>query len=281
MTSIIPIPTLVLVLWQNKLAAWTAMPGEALLDQPIEGERDWFNCPKPGLLNQAILDLIERIDNGAGKGTSLELLYDEASQYLLEQTMPQLPRHLGATHWQIQRWEKLSARCGRASTGNEPLARDWIAQCVLPVLLAEDNDVERQRLHDSTQREHAGLTEQLQAERQRLQRDNDVLRAQNTALRRVDADRLIVFLPALFPRVFSVLGGHDLALLTGRPEPYAIPNPYPEPSQETLHVLQRDFRALPHELQREIAAFIARLPQRQQLQPRPEMRELLVKLEKE
>lgn len=110
---------------------------------------------------------------------------------------------------------------------------------------------------------------------------NERLRAQNEALRQVDGERLLTYLPALFPRVFTELSGADLALLTGRVEPYPIPNPYPEPSPETLHTLQRGFRALPREHQREIVGFIAHLPQRQQLRPRPEMQDLVRELESE
>ena len=80
--------------------------------------------------------------------------------------------------------------------------------------------------------------------------------------------------------MFTVLGAADLALLCGRVDPLSIPNPYPEPSEETLRVLQRDFRALPRQAQREIVGLIERLPQRQKLQPRPEMRELLFELER-
>ncbi|AKU11339.1 hypothetical protein AzCIB_1437 [Azoarcus sp. CIB] len=149
------------------------------------------------------------------------------------------------------------------------------------MLLASDDVSARKHMQEATQRDHASLTGQLQAERAQLQRENDTLRAQNEALRRVDAERLIVYLPALFPRIFTEIGGQDLALLTGRPEPYALPNPYPEPSPEVLHTMQRDFRALPPELQRQIVGFIARLPQRQKLKPRPEMRELVLDLESE
>jgi len=62
--------------------------------------------------------------------------------------------------------------------------------------------------------------------------------------------------------------------------PLAIPNPFPEPSEETLRTLQNDFRALPRHLQQQIVGFVARLPQRQKLQPRPEMRDLLYELER-
>lgn len=72
-----------------------------------------------------------------------------------------------------------------------------------------------------------------------LLQENESMRSQNAALQQVDTERLASFLPALFPRVFTVLGAADLALLCGRVEPLAIPNPYPEPSEEALRTLQK------------------------------------------
>lgn len=272
-------PTLILLLLDQQLTAWHAQPGDVPRDQPIEGENGWIPCASPELLVQALDDLLRRLN--AGTGHHLELLYDQPSSALLNEALPKLARRLAPCPWQIQRWEPLASRCGWQN-GEELLPpSDWIAQHALPLLLASDDANARQQMQDSLQHEHTCLTEQLQVERSLLQRDNDTLRAQNEALRRVDAERLIVFLPALFSRVFTELSGQDLALLTGRPEPYALPNPYPEPSSETLHTLQRNFRALPRELQQQIVGFVARLPQRQKLKPRSEMRELVLDLENE
>lgn len=63
--------------------------------------------------------------------------------------------------------------------------------------------------------------------------------------------------------------------------PANIPNPYPEPSEETIYVLQKDFRILPRRLQKQIVEFVVRLPQRQKIKPRPEMRDLIFDLEQE
>lgn len=68
-------------------------------------------------------------------------------------------------------------------------------------------------------------------------------------------------------------------LLCGRVEPLDIQNPCPEPSEET-YVLQKDFRNLPAHLQQQIVDFVKRLPQRQKLNPRTEMREMVSELER-
>jgi hypothetical protein len=274
-------PTLILLLLDRSLAAWLTRQGEVPRDQPIEGEGGWFPCKTPDELIQALDDLRGRLGNELGSSFQLELLHDEGSRELLTKALPKLATPLTACAWEILRWEPLAARCGWQVDTSTPPSRDWIVQHALPLLLASDDASARRQMQEGAQREHASLTEQLQAERVQIQRENDKLRAQNEALRRVDAERLIVYLPALFPRVFTVIGGQDLALLTGRPEPYALPNPYPEPSPETLDTLQHDFRALPRELQRQVVAFISRLPQSQKLKPRPEMRALVQGLTEE
>jgi hypothetical protein len=274
-------PTLILLLLDQHLIAWLALTDGVPRDQPIESERGWIPCHSADELVQGLDDLRIRLSAELGTNFDLELLHDDASRALLTTALPKLAPRLAVCAWQIRRWEPLAARCVLHRDVSARPTSDWIAQFVLPLLLASDNVSARQQMQEATQREHASLTGQLQAERAQLQRDNDTLHAQNKVLRRVDAEQLIVYLPALFPRIFTEIGGQDLALLTGRPEPYALPNPYPEPSPEILHTLQRDFRALPTELQRQIVAFVTRLPQRQKLKPRPEMRELVLDLERE
>lgn len=272
-------PTIILLLMGNALAAWCARTGEIPRNCPIEGELGWTPCTSPEQLVRALADLRERLASELGPGHRLELLYAADHCNLLTSALPQLD--LMDCCWQVQLWELLAARVGNLhSKGNKPSC-DWVAENVLPLLLANEDASTRELLQEATRLEHASLTEQLQAEHIELQRANNVLSAQIAALRCVDAERLITYLPALYPRIFTEIGGHDLAMLTGRPEPYALPNPYPEPSPETLQTLQRDFRALPREFQRQIVAFLARMPQRQRIKPRPEMSELVLQLESE
>lgn len=275
-------PTLILLLLHHSLAAWLAMPGKVSRDQPIEGECGWFPCKTPDELSQSLGDLRGRLGNEIASGFHLELLHDEDSRELLTKALPKLlATELTACAWQILRWEPLAARCGWHSDASTLPDRDWVVQHALPLLLSSDDASARRQMQESAQREHASLAKQLQTKRTELELENDTLRAQIEALRVVDAERLIVYLPALYPRVFTEIGGHDLALLTGRPEPYDLPNPYPEPSPETLATLQHNFRALPRELQRSIVAFISHQLQGQKLKPRPEMRALVQGLTEE
>lgn len=271
-------PCLVLLLIDRQLAAWLVKPGHAPKLQKIEGKQGWYGCADVDRLKQGIEDVRQRHGSELKADFRLEWVFDAASKALLEAALPKLAPLLAASRWQLQRWEVLAERSAAASE-RPPL--DWVESQLVPLLLAGSDAEERLRLKEAAEREHEHHKARLAQEREQLRAENERLRAQNEALRQVDGERLLTYLPALFPRVFTELSGADLALLTGRVEPYPIPNPYPEPSPETLHTLQRGFRALPREHQREIVGFIAHLPQRQQLRPRPEMQDLVRELESE
>lgn len=177
--------------------------------------------------------------------------------------------------WQLIDWAWLCRRHGLPAA---PSSQQLKTQ-LLPWLLTTSQAVEQQQRQQALLDEHASESARLADERRSLQQENEALRAQNAALQQIDAEHLLSFLPALYPRVFTLIGAADLALLCGRLEPLPIPNPYPEPSEETLRTLQRNFFALPQALQRQIVRFVAQLPQRQKLQPRPEMRALVQQLE--
>lgn len=266
--------SVVILLVQDYLAAWTLSANQVPVELPIEGEKQWLACTNGERLSQALAD----IDSRLGGHYPLQLIYDAKSQSTLEAALPKLLVQLSKRGWQILSYEHLAKRCTLTVNAELP-KRSLVAEQLLPMLLAADNATERQKLQAATHREHEALTQQLKLDREQIMQDNERLSAQNAILRRVDAEQLMSYLPALFPRVFTIIDGNELALLAGRIEPFKIANPYPEPSQETLHQLQRHFKALPIEIQRQIVGFVSRLPHRQQLTPRPEMRSLIEQLE--
>jgi hypothetical protein len=183
-----------------------------------------------------------------------------------------------AADWQLLSWEWLAARFGLEDASPWAVTESFSSQ-VLPWLINSDDLAQRQHLKQVRESEHLSESERLTLERAEIVKENHRLREQNAALQQVDVERLVSFLPALFPRVFTVLGPADVALLCGRVEPPRLPSPYPEPSEETLRTLQKRFRALSLDQQQQIVRFVAALPQRQKLEPRPEMRERVHELE--
>ena len=274
---------LILVLHGNQLAAWQASPLGAkpkalrIKDDPRAAVRD------ARTLETAHADIAKRLrDDGINVAYTHWLADANGRQwcadYMAKTDNAGNGGNAGNPTWQILAWEWLAERFGFGDASPWESAEPLVSQ-VLPWLVTADDAAQRQHLQQARESEHHSETVQLAAQRNALVQANERLRAENAALQQVDVERLVSFLPALFPRVFTVLGPTDLAQLCGRVEPLSIPNPYPEPSEETLRTLQRGFRALPLQLQQQIVRFVARLPQRHKLQPRAEMRELVQTLE--
>lgn len=267
---------LALALLANELSAWLLVPGRAPRSLPLHNQPK-LNVKQAQDIAAAYHDVTERLRDEGTNIREAHCLADAAGRNLWVASLPLLEQ---LPPWQLLAWEWLAERFGLGDALPRDVCR-FIENELLPWLVVADDAAERQQMREARDREHHSESERLAAERHTMQQENKRLREQNVALQQVDAERLVCYLPAIFPRVFTVLGATDLALLCGRVEPLPIPSPYPEPSRETLFVLQKDFKALPLKLQRQIVAFVARLPQRQKLQPHPEMRDLLRELEQD
>lgn len=265
---------LILVLHTNELSAWQAAPSGKPKSLLIKGETR-LSVPSKEKLDSAQADITERLRGDGVIVDHTHWIADAAGRPWCAACGTKAGH---AANWQLLDWEWLADRFGLGAVSPWVAAESFTGQ-VLPWLISANDAEQRQHLQRARMGEHLSETGRLGAERAALEQENQVLRDQNAALLQVDLERLVSFLPALFPRVFTVLGPADVALLCGRVEPPLLPNPYPEPSEETLRTLQKRFRALPQELQQQIVRFVADLPQRQQMVPRPEMRERVHELE--
>ena len=257
----------------NQLAAWSISLPNKINRLPLNGE-DIFNVNSDHALQEATKDAFSRLRS---KGQQADIIHWITTNQDQISLIKSKVINQGFTNWQILNWSWLSQRF---AVEQDPWrAITTLEEKIFPWLATANKANERKKIQETLQREHQTKAEELAQERADLEKQNEQLRAQNEALQNIDAENLVRFLPALFPRVFTVLGATDLALLCGRVEPLAIRNPYPEPSGETLYVLQKDFRNLPKNLQKEIVSLVARLPQRKDLRPRAEMRNLVTELE--
>lgn len=258
---------LIVFVHSGQMAAWMFIPGQSLKVLLIKGESRLTLRDSAGLAS-AFTDLSERL---RGDGVALNCIH-----WIADTQGRAWCAAVTESKWQLP-WEWLAMRFGLA---NETPWDDSIAleQHVLPWLITADDRAQREQLQLTREREHMDETKRLSVERVAISRENEQLRAENAALQQIDAEFLASFLPALYPRVFTVIGPADLSLLCGRVEPVQLPSPYPEPVEETLRVLQKRFRALQPTLQKQIVGFVMSLPQSQRLQGRPEMRELIEEL---
>ncbi|GGB53051.1 hypothetical protein GCM10011502_27790 [Oceanisphaera marina] len=266
---------LVLVVNNGDISAWHLVAGKNPKNILIQGETS-FSIKSAAEITSALLDIKDNIE---GIGLSIDCYHWLADRHARRQlTDPRyLPDLFGERFdWQLVSLDWLAVRFGRKATD---LSSHFIEQELLPWLITADDAAERQQMKNTLEFEHASESERLLNERIVMEQENRRLQEQNAALRQVDKERLVTYLPALFSRVFTILGTTDLALLCGSVEPLSIPNPYPEPSTEALRVLQRQFRSLPQSAQLEIVQLVQDLPHRQRLTVRPEMRELIYELE--
>lgn len=267
--------TLVFLLSQGAVIAWRLEPKKAPIRCKIQAET-CFKVDSAAALAEAFRDVLARLRGDGITPSHVHWLFDDASRALWAEAAPQLLS--GGYVAQGLAWEWLAERFA-LSIAPDLTDVALIESRLLPWFLSLENDSEREHMQAALLQEHQSESARLEHERQRLQQENERLRTQNAAIEHIDTERLLSFLPALFSRVFTVLGAVDLAALCGRVEPFNIENPYPEPSAETLHTLQRRFRALPQETQRQILSFVRELPQYQKLNLRPEMRAHIAELE--
>lgn len=266
---------IVLIVNAERMTAWRLALGLSPKNIRIHGDIE-FDVKSSADLASALRDVKENLQ---GSGIKVDRIYWLADKNARQQLTDR--SHLSellneASDWQVLSLNWLAGRFGR---NNAELSTDFIEQELLPWLITADDAAEREQMKQALQREHVSEAERLQAERVVMEQENRTLQEQNAALRQVDKERLATYLPALFSRVFTIIGANDLALICGSVEPLNIPNPYPEPSTEALRVLQKQFRNLPIASQREIVQLVQSLPHRQRLTVRPEMRELINELE--
>lgn len=227
---------------------------------PIHAEEGWQQIKNAKTMKSALQDIHSRFGAQAG---NIYLIYtDDSKEPLREFSSWDAPK---SWHWQWLRWT--------AFMGNSPIPNlESLRKSIVPKLL--------QRFTGGTDRHELIKPETSQEELCTTRDDQEILLLEQKirilqdkleSIDQVDCERLLTYLPALYRRAFTVIGPVDLAMLCGRVEPFNIPSPYPEPSAETLHQLQRQFLALPLEKQQEIVGFTSRLPKRLEL--RREMQE--------
>lgn len=267
---------LIVCIKDNKLQALLQQGYSKAQVVPIYGDIE-YKISNAKSITAALDDLDKRIKSNNQQLSFLYWLVDKPSSpvWQLASNTNDYQQFITNTAWQYLSWEWLSTRF---NSKNGITDKSLIEQ-VIPWLVSMDDAAEQERMQKALEQEHQNESERLAAERATLQVQNEQLKAENAALRQVDKELLATYLPALFSRVFTVLGAADLALLCGSVEPLNIPSPFPEPSTEALRVLQKKFRSLPKAAQLDVVQLVQHLPHRQRLNVRPEMRELVSELE--
>ncbi|KXS51869.1 MAG: hypothetical protein AWU57_3746 [Marinobacter sp. T13-3] len=263
-------PDIVICRLSGRLAAFQlGQPARPLF---IQGQHE-VGATSLKEINSACRDLAARL-RGEGEDPAVVHWVTDGSDHHGLTFLSELYTIFTSSSFQLLNWHWLSHHQSIKAKQSEQLLspQDILTEHVVPWLCNQMQTVPE--THNSPEQVETLKEQEIELEREnrRLQRENEHLKIQNTAVKNVDTEALLHYLPAIFPRVFNILGATDLALLCNRIEAFDIPNPYPEPTVETLRTLQRRFRRLPKQKQIDIVQFIDSIPQSNRLTVRPEMR---------
>ena len=239
----------------------------------IKGESRWLLRPGASIWPTVFQELDATLNQTSKlERAQVHVLYERAAVNLLAGIESALS-HMQCEHWQVLRAEPLIQRAGSLSPGDLDDEKVW-QERLLPLLAQaffyDDAALSAERIQ--RQKQHTLDADDLRAAIDQLKREKADLAAQLGAMRQIDIDTLLSFLPALYRSFWSGISPVDLALLAGRMDAPTIASPYREPSAETIHAKRKQFLRLPQLQRNSILTFCQQLPEA--LEVRHEMRDL-------
>ena len=177
---------------------------------------------------------------------------------------------LQSVSWQLFSWQFVIQKLN--NTNNElqinTMKSDitWLSQSLLPVINSLgskdiETDIESEDYEDS---QEGTAIERIELEKAResnreLQHKVQRLQHQANALQGLSIHKIITFMPAIYQNFWHVVKPSDIGLLVGN---YAMPeilSPFPEPAMDTIHMMKKQFLALPEQEQQQIIEFCQQL----------------------
>lgn len=279
---------LLLVVRQQAVVVFAQKKGNSWQLRQIHGEKFVHLQQEQNSIESVLGVLSEQINDASQlNAVRVTFLYDEASAELLLPQLGVILSKLQCRLWQTMQWETLptlrSAKDKTATLREAHSDEDllWLEKDFLPAWVSycslgknadyidKDGEAEQSGRGHGERKTDSDL-DALRCRCATLEKQNDELQLRLRTALPIDGERLLSFLPALYPQVFTIIGGADLALLAGRVEPFTIPSPFQEYSSEVLHQKQREFRALPRveqaQIVRLVAPYAARLKLRREMQ---------------
>ena len=199
----------------------------------------------------------------------LMVIYDkEASSQIPNLSTSLL--ELQSVSWQLFSWQFVIQKLN--NTNNElqinTMKSDitWLSQSLLPVINSLgskdiETDIESEDYEDS---QEGTAIERIELEKAResnreLQHKVQRLQHQANALQGLSIHKIITFMPAIYQNFWHVVKPSDIGLLVGNYAMPEIPSPFPEPAIDTIHMMKKQFLALPKQDQQQIIEFCQQL----------------------
>ena len=199
----------------------------------------------------------------------LMVIYDkEASSQIPNLSTSLL--ELQSVSWQLFSWQFVIQKLN--NTNNElqinTMKSDitWLSQSLLPVINSLgskdiETDIESEDYEDS---QEGTAIERIELEKAResnreLQHKVQRLQHQASASQGLSIHKIITFMPAIYQNFWHVVKPSDIGLLVGNYAMPEIPSPFPEPAMDTIHMMKKQFLALPEQEQQQIIEFCQQL----------------------
>ena len=199
----------------------------------------------------------------------LMVIYDkEASSQIPNLSTSLL--ELQSVSWQLFSWQFVIQKLN--NTNNElqinTMKSDitWLSQSLLPVINSLgskdiETDIESEDYEDS---QEGTAIERIELEKAResnreLQHKVQRLQHQANALQDLSIHKIITFMPAIYQNFWHMVKPSDIGLLVGNYAMPEIPSPFPEPAMDTIHMMKKQFLALPEQEQQQIIEFCQQL----------------------
>lgn len=245
-------------------------------------DNSWQVCPINGensnslRHDNAAASIAEELDmhvNATARLRDIELtvIYDKNASSQIPHLSASLVK-LQSENWQLFAWQliiRLLNNSNAISPRDKPKCDiEYLSQEILPFIdsLAfgkaqydkasaeyDEYDIDNS---DAVAIEHKKLdvasNRELQDEVKRLQH-------QANALQAISMQKIITFMPAIYQNFWHVVKPSDIGLLVGSYDVPAIPSPFPEPTIDTIHIMKKQFLALPKQDQRQIIEFCQQL----------------------
>lgn len=212
------------------------------------------------------------------KDCSLVVLYEKKNIHFLESLSKTLSE-LQCNDWQVLGWEMIAQRSSTIKPmpafvkGN--LDQAWITTIAMPTLerilnyqgQAWESELNRVKA------EHEETKEDLRKQRSQLEQELEQLRKQIKAIQQPDIESLLAYMPIIYRNFWTSIKPQDLGLLVGTYNIPEVPNPFPEPDENTISMMKKRLQNLPELELQKIKNFCQELTHR--LNIRPEMKFVL------
>ncbi|WP_198335595.1 hypothetical protein [Psychrobacter celer] len=240
---------------------------------PINGEKS--NSLRHDTAAASIAEELDIHVNATARLRDIELtvIYDKNASSQIPHLSASLFK-LQSENWQLLAWQFINRSLINSGSishqDNTKYDIEYLSQDILPFIDSmafgqaqynkvpveyNEKDIENP---DAVAIKHEKLDAAVASNRE-LQDEVIRLQHQTNALQGISMQKILTFMPAIYQNFWHIVKPSDIGLLIGSYDIPAIPSPFPEPTIDTIHIMKKQFLALPKQDQRQIIEFCQQL----------------------